>query len=198
MSYPYTLMRKGKVVCQICGKELLIISPTHLKKHNLTVEQYQKRFPNAPSTSEIFNERSGRGKVYIPPPLKEENPVVDVNAIEELDIEEILKQEAKIDPVRAMKNRVLDQLKMHFNNIVKDHLVTQYGQQYSYQFEFITDFCDPVLRLIIDFPDVFWHNKEAYPDPNKKHKLESSGWKIVEIKKQNPSYEDIEEAIRLI
>lgn len=35
------------IKCLICGKDLKYISNTHLKKHNLTIEKYQKLYPKA-------------------------------------------------------------------------------------------------------------------------------------------------------
>jgi len=42
---------KDKLVCEICKKELLIISPSHLRKHNLNILDYRKMFPNAEISS---------------------------------------------------------------------------------------------------------------------------------------------------
>lgn len=33
--------------CEICKKELLMITPAHLKKHQLTVKEYKKLYPNS-------------------------------------------------------------------------------------------------------------------------------------------------------
>ena len=53
---------KGNVVCQICGKSFLVISPMHLKKHNILFNDYVKRYPNAPVSGEEFNKRTKIGK----------------------------------------------------------------------------------------------------------------------------------------
>ena len=36
------------IKCQICGERLKTINQRHLNKHNITFEEYKKRFPNAP------------------------------------------------------------------------------------------------------------------------------------------------------
>lgn len=42
----------GKVTCKICGEKFGQITHTHLKKaHNMTVEEYEGKFPNAPMVS---------------------------------------------------------------------------------------------------------------------------------------------------
>lgn len=35
-----------KVKCKECGKEFVTITNTHLKKHELTIEEYRKKYPN--------------------------------------------------------------------------------------------------------------------------------------------------------
>lgn len=42
------------VTCQICGKEFRVITHTHLKKHNLTIEQYMQQFPDMEMYSEEY------------------------------------------------------------------------------------------------------------------------------------------------
>jgi very-short-patch-repair endonuclease len=60
------------------------------------------------------------------------------------------------------------------------------------KFEFVTDFCDPILKVVFQFPDTFWHNIDILLDLNKKLKLESYGWKVIEIPTANPSNEMID------
>ena len=45
------------VICKICGKKLEIISPTHLKKHNITVKQYLEFYPNEKISSKKRNKK---------------------------------------------------------------------------------------------------------------------------------------------
>lgn len=40
------------VECQICKKRMNWIQNTHLKKHNITLEEYKRRYPNHPTKSE--------------------------------------------------------------------------------------------------------------------------------------------------
>ena len=63
-------------------------------------------------------------------------------------------------------------------------------------FEFITDFCDPVNKLIFDFPETFWHNQELYIDLNKDQRLKSYGWKIFRFKSNSPSESYMEEVLK--
>lgn len=195
LPYP-ELDSKGKVICQICGKSFLVISPMHLKKHNIVFDDYVKRYPNAPISNDEFYARSryGKNKVLFTE-QQGKNPVpTEVNPqIEELDIEVIMQKEVESNPIKALKNRILDNLRVSYTNVRPDYLIRQFGTDGNLKFEFITDFCDPVLKVIIQFPDTFWHNRDMFTDLNKNIKLESCGWKICEIPTNNPSNEMINE-----
>jgi uncharacterized Zn finger protein (UPF0148 family) len=192
---------KGKIVCQICGKSFQFISPRHLKKHAVTTEQYKKRFPNIPLTTKQFNAKSKYARynkdLFDVDSEKQEKPLEDDPVIEELDLrEELEKTVRKLDPMESMKKRILDHLLIYFSNVQQDYILRQTDPQNRLLFEFVTDFCDPILRVVFQFPDTFWHNKEYALDPNKNYKLESHGWKVIEIGSTSPSLDKIDEAIR--
>jgi very-short-patch-repair endonuclease len=185
---------KGKLICQICGKSFLTLSPKHLEKHNITFDDYRKRYPNAPITSKEFNARSKFGKnKELFADQQEKNPEPIEPEIEELDIEAILQKEIEKNPMKAMKNRIKDFLRVHYSNVRSDYLIRQFGVDQKLKFEFITDFCDPILKVVIQFPDTFWHNNDLLLDMNKKLKLESYGWKYIEIPTNDPSNDLIDE-----
>jgi len=195
--YPYPLFdEKGKVVCQICGKSFLVISPKHLKaKHNIDYDHYTKRFPKAPLATEEFKARGKYGKTKLfdreeigPEQIVEENDP----DIEELELEKLVQSQKAVTPMEVMKFKILDHLKLYYANIKKDYLISQYGTDNRLKFEFITDFCDPVLKVVIQFPDTFWHNVEAGVDLNKNLKLAQYGWKVIEIPTNNPTFEIID------
>jgi hypothetical protein len=199
--YSYPLFdEKDKPVCQICGKAFLVISPMHLKKHNVKYEDYKKRFPHAPLSSQEFKARGTywRTKIFkdsddeIGPEQiveeKEKEP-----EIEDIDIEKLVRTQTPVTPMEAMKAKILDHLKLYFANIRQDYMIRQFGTDKRLKFEFITDYCDPVLKVVIQFPDVFWHNVEAAIDLNKNTKLAQYGWKVIEIPTNNPSFKLIDE-----
>ena len=37
---------KQKIMCRECGKKFVTITNTHLKKHNITIDQYREKYPN--------------------------------------------------------------------------------------------------------------------------------------------------------
>jgi hypothetical protein len=117
----------------------------------------------------------------------------DINPeIEELDIEKLMQKEIEKNPIQAMKNRIMDILRVHYTNVRQDYTISQFGPDKRLKFEFITDFCDPILKVVFQFPDTFWHNIDLLLDLNKKLKLESYGWKVIEIPTANPSNEMID------
>jgi len=40
----------SKIKCMICGKTLGLIDSRHLRKHNITLLEYRKKYPNEPTT----------------------------------------------------------------------------------------------------------------------------------------------------
>ena len=47
--------------CMVCGKMYRMITPTHLKKHNITIAQYREKFPNSDiSEKDIRSEKVRR------------------------------------------------------------------------------------------------------------------------------------------
>lgn len=208
-SYPM-FNEQGKVNCQICGHPYLVISPRHLGTHNIKYDEYKLRFPDAPLSSEEFNASSKYGKEKVLFVEKEMSKFEEESNLPEEDVEEIIvneepdiedeidlsllvKEELKKEPdvMARSKNRILDHLRTYFTNVEKDYTLRQYGSDNNLKFEFITDFCDPVLKIVIQFPDTFWHNQEIAIDPNKNYKMEQYGWKVIEIKSQNPTLKDI-------
>ena len=208
--YSYPMFNEhGKVNCQICGKAYLVISPRHLGTHNIKYDEYKLRFPDAPLSSEEFNASSKYGRektLFVEKEMdkfEEESvlPEEDVEEIivdeepeveEEIDLSMLIKREEEDKDIMARsKNRILDHLRVYFTNVEKDYLIDQYGTDQNLKFQFITDFCDPVLKVVIQFPKTFWHNQESAIDPNKNYKMSQYGWKVVEFNSINPSLKEI-------
>ena len=77
-----------------------------------------------------------------------------------------------------------------------DYLINEVHQPSGIlQFSFITDYCDPVLKVVIDFPKTYWHNMDAGYDPNRNVKLKEAGWKIIEIKSKSPTFDEITDSL---
>ena len=57
----------AKIKCMICNKELQFINNTHLKIHNITIQEYKTKFPDSPIKTESLRQLCGnatRGKTY--------------------------------------------------------------------------------------------------------------------------------------
>jgi len=217
-SYPST-NNEGKVLCQICGKPFSIITPGHLLKHQVTMKQYKLRFPDSPLTSSDFKSRQKYAKSSLfkkdseetnkslKPPIQKENIIEDkisdykfpeeIIVNEEPEIEELeidYKTEIK-DPIQYKKNQILNCLKQFYSNIQMDYMIQKLSISNHLEYEFITDFADPILKVNIEFPKTFWHNQNQFNDPQRNNKLKIEGWKVIEIHSQNPSNSEIEKAI---
>lgn len=205
LQYPAFDEKTNKVVCQICGKGFLVISPRHLGKHNISYTDYTKRYPTAPLSSKEFSAKTKYGKVkdlFTPTEIKPDDDLGEVIVHEQPTIEEdiaidqMLKEKAHKDPIRQLKAQVLDTLRMYLTNIRQDFLITEYGSRSgNLKYQFITDFADPILRVVVQFPNTFWHNKEVNVDPMKNDKLESDGWRVLIVKSKNPSRKNIHEVV---
>jgi len=216
-SYPF-VTEQGKVICQICGKDYLIISPRHLKTHNITFDEYKLRFPEAPISSKEFNKLGKVGKdknVFVEQELasideeekkikkmlEEEDDIpekdVDPTIEQEIDFEKVYKERPQKDKDVCVlsKDKILDHLRAFYTNIKKDHMIQVFNIQDFLLFEFVSDFADPILKVNIEFPNTFWHNRMPYEDINRDKKLAEYGWKVIRINSRAPTFKDIQEAI---
>ena len=202
LQYPAFDEETGKIHCQICGNKYLVISPKHLEKHNITHGDYTKRYPTAPLSSKEFNIKSKYGKVkdlFAPVESDElEEIIVDEepNIEDDIDVEKILQEKTQKDPVKASKSQVLDTLKSYFVNVRADYLIEEYGSMSGrMKYRYITDFTDPILRIVIQFPNTFWHNNDTHIDLLKHDKLEEDGWKVLVVKDRSPRRKDIQNVV---
>jgi hypothetical protein len=208
MSIPYPEYdEQGKIICQICGKSYSIISPTHLsRKHKINVEEYKKRFPNLELTSGAY--RTLQKHVHTPIFKKqedgklEEQPDILRTLLKEIivsekppeDISEIAYKDEKPKKKNLVfenKHRVFEELKEHLKHVEKDHVIQFIVQGGYLQYEFVTDFADPVARVIVDCPNTFWHNRDFNSDPQKFIKLLQDGWTILVLESNSPTKEQI-------
>ena len=79
------------------------------------------------------------------------------------------------------KNEVYEILSSLFRNLVKDFVIRKIYIGNEVEYEEITDFCIPSHKIIFDFPDTMWHNKNTVPDYIRNDKLKADGWRIIEF-----------------
>jgi len=60
----------------------------------------------------------------------------------------------------------------------------------------VTDFCDPGKKIIIDFPNVFWHNYDPRSEFLKEEQLPSEGWVIIKVLQKNPTIDIVDLELR--
>lgn len=200
-----------KVICQLCGKPFLVISPRHLGTHNITHSEYKLRFPNAPLSCEKFNAMGRYGKekhIFVEKELKKlDEPEIDTDIPDhdvnptidkEINFEQLLEdvKPKSIDICGKSKDIVLDYLRAFFTNIKKDYMIQIFSMDNMMLFEVISDFADPILKINIECPNTFWHNKMAYDDPSRDSKLAEHGWKVIKINSRAPSNKDISKIIQ--
>lgn len=204
-TYPYFSEDK-KVICQVCGKPYLVISPRHLQKHNITYDQYKLRYPEAPLSCDEFAIKGKYGKekqIFVKDELEKiedeileeiDDPIIE----DEIDFNEVLKtaKEKPLDVCANLKDGALEYLQNLFTNIQKDYMIQIFDPSGRLEFETITDFADPVLKINIEFPKAFWHNTMNYVDANRNLKLSGYGWKVITINSTNISLEMLNKKIK--
>lgn len=206
--YPYYDEKTGKVNCQVCGKPFLVISPRHLMKHDMKMAEYKLRFPDAPLSNEEFSVRGLYGKnkdMFKEAEVEVEEVLIDDVIIEEPEEDEIIVEELElakklpvhsVDKVQAMKNSVHNHLMMIFTNVKANYLIEDKWLNGQLKYSYISDFADPILRIVFFFPKTFWHNQDAFPDPHRDRRLQEDGWKVVTINANPPTIKAIEDATK--
>lgn len=200
LKYPKGL--NGKCICQECGKAYGLITPAHLKSHNLTLDEYRLLYPDCPISgaqflastitfqdSVLFKDKESEAS----PLPKEEIELSNLKSSGKphsiLNLNNVPKNKADIlaylhDAYPYLENNYSIE-KRHFYD---DRLLWKY----------ITDMADPVKKVIFDFPQSFWHNFDEYPDHQKNKILKEDGWIIVTVNKHYPTVQDIMEDTDII
>jgi len=116
--------------------------------------------------------------------------------IEELDMNKEVQYIPLIDDSETSqensnKRNIHDLLKKLYPFVQADYFVQKFNIVKVLLYSFITDFSDPINKLIFNFPETFWHNVEPFFDVNKEKKLKSDGWTIINIPGDKPTSDDI-------
>lgn len=204
---PKYVDEKGLVICQLCGKSMMTVAPPHLYyKHNkMTVAEYKKQFPDAPTFNDEFSARSKFGKEKLFKMQEaEKEPKIETDlaftenqtpTIEELTIKEFSKETPVLNPIEKSKLRILDHLRIMYPEMKQNYMIQKFDGQGRLMYEYITDFCDPVSKVNVEFPRAFWHN-HGVPDPLRNHKLKQDGWTIFEVMSKHTGNEEIDRVLK--
>jgi uncharacterized Zn finger protein (UPF0148 family) len=99
-----------------------------------------------------------------------------------------------VDPITKIKSNIINKIKPYLNNIKSNFIIEQKSiRGNNLLFSHVTDFADPVKKVVIDFPGAFFHNQGRGSNELKYKTLKEYGWKIIIIK---PS-EDLESKLKI-
>ncbi len=220
LNYP-EYNENGKIPCQYCGKEYLIISHKHLATHNKTLMDYKADFPDCPINSkqmaarQKFREDRGDGELF-----KSEmtDSVIEIDTPEVImndsafgdddisDIKELIKHQGgptlgypnPLGNIMSDKIDLLNFLMKIYPTITNNYFVEKFTLSGHLEFSLVTDITDPVSKTIFDFPRAFWHNTDGYPNVHKHDILKKEGWKIIIIKDKNPKPQTLSNILDIV
>jgi len=184
----------GKAICQECGVAFKLVSPAHLKTHNMTLAEYKLKYPECPISSSAYKASRYTFKDSVLFKNIEgisSTPIEDEEEIE-INVNKSKHTVLKLEGVPKNKADILEFLHKAYpcleNNysVEKRHFVDN-----SLLWKYITDMADPVKKVLFDFPNSFWHNNDPYPDSQKMDKLKEDGWIIVVVDKHYPTAIDV-------
>jgi len=194
--------KDGKVSCAICGKRFKIISPRHLKQHRMTLADYKRQYPDSPISGSQFSASTKYGKVdvftedkkteeitipgdyvdydQVMSDVDEGEVIVEDNGFPE--IEEMTNREVSFEPVPEdrmgrEKITILNFLRTYYPKVQKDFFIRKVNLSNQLDYEYISDFADPIAKVLFDFPKMFWHN-DYITNKIRNIKLQKEGWKI--------------------
>lgn len=192
----------GKCVCQECGKAYGLITPAHLKTHNLTLDEYKLLYPDCPISGAQFKATTVTFHDSLLFKDKEAEPS---SPSEEEVALSLLKSSGRPHSVLNLqgvpKNKADILVYLHdAYPYLEDNYSIEKRHFYSDQlmWRYITDMADPIKKVIFDFPQAFWHNEDEYPDHQRDKILKEDGWIIIKIDKHYPTVADVLEDTDII
>lgn len=196
LNYPM-VTADGRIYCQECGGVFSLITPAHLKKHNITFAEYKLKYPDCPISDKAYKAARYEQRESV---LFKSNEDIERELVEE-KLKSNQPPPSVIDYKGLHKNKIpilqyLHETYPHLENnyyIEKRHFHSD-----LLLYRFITDAADPVQKIIFDFPDAYWHNVDFPPAPHKHKKLEEDGWKIYTFKGKYPTDKEVRISIDTI
>jgi len=211
----------GKVICILCGKAYHQITPQHLKKeHDMTIEDFKSKYPDVSLTGLAFRSKQKYKYSDIFDQMATVVEEVKIEDREDFEIDKIpsipknFQQSVTnlIEEVNSIVNtkktypnpnnsihreklKILDFLLTIFpNDLQNSYFIEKRSLDGYLQYRLITDICIPSKKIVIEFPNTFWHNQDMATF-NKYNILQRNGWKIVEIPGVLPSKEEIKNSL---
>ena len=87
-------------------------------------------------------------------------PVFRADVLEEIGMFDLSSDNISKDAnvVERTKETIIDYLLTYFPNVEENYMIQKFTYDKKLVYEFITDFCDTVLKVVVQFPKSFWHN----------------------------------------
>jgi hypothetical protein len=193
LKYPKGI--NGKAVCQECGQECKLITPAHLKKHDITLAEYKLKYPGCPISGSQYKATRFTYKDSILFKDSEglpSEPLDEDIALAELSEGYIKHSVLKLEGVSKNKADILTFLHDAYPYLEDNYSIEKrHFHDDRLLWKYITDMADPVKKVLFDFPSAFWHNEDPYPDPQKYDKLKEDGWIVVVVDKHYPTSQDV-------
>jgi len=82
------------------------------------------------------------------------------------------------------------------NYIIEEFEIGSFVDTTKLKYSYATDVAIPSKRIALFFPNTFWHNHDLNADPNRDYNLREDGWNVIEIKGNNPSFDQILSALK--
>jgi hypothetical protein len=189
----------GHVTCRLCGKQFGLITPQHLKRfHNVTMEQYKMKFPDQQLWGKAFTSTAKYADIDL-----FKNPPVEIDKIPKVgeiripkDLENFhMKEDVETNKKQNMplgKTKIYDALRKYFGYIESNYFIEKVDLTGHLAYRVITDFYVPTRKIIIEFPNSYWHNYEPSSEVLKRDVIPSEGYKIIRILSKNPTSSEIE------
>ncbi len=197
MELKYPKGKNGKVICQECGKDFKLLSPSHLKrKHNgMTISEYKLKYPGCPMSGHQYKTTlfTFKDSVLFKGDEEEETKALDEDIeFAELDEGKIKHTILNLEGVPKNKADILTFLHEAYPYLKDNYIIEKrHFHDDRLLWKYVTDMADPVKKVLFDFPNSFWHNIDSYPDPMKFDKLTKEGWIVISIDKHYPTVKDV-------
>jgi hypothetical protein len=193
LKYPKGI--NGKCICQECGKAYGLITPAHLKTHNLTLPEYRLLYPDCPISGAQFLASTITFQDSVLFKDKEADPsALPKEEIEKSNLKSSGFPHSVLNLKGVPKNKadILKYLHDAYPYLENNYsIVKKHFYSGMLEYKYTTDMADPVKKVIFDFPQAFWHNFDPYPDHQKNQRLKEDGWIIITVNKHYPTVLDV-------
>lgn len=171
-----------KVKCQICSSELKEINVSHLKKHNMSLDEYKIKFPNSELRCEELKKKHSR--------TWEDKFGVEVAKEKKEEWRKVLLERYEQGMIKKKYTKIHKYIFEALEIVFGDRIKKEYVEKY-----YTIDIALPDKKIAIEIQGDYFHNyanlsydllddiqkKNAHNDKKKKTLLERRGWKVIYV-----------------